>query len=104
MLCEGCSAPRIAGSISERPRTSAFARWQVAQDSPSITTLHGRTVPITSKLARQLVLEFDGESTIAQVAARLGEKNPSERDQGMITQDSVRQGAEQLLKYGILVS
>jgi hypothetical protein len=55
-------------------------------------------------LAKQLILEFDGTRTVEQVTTLLGERYPSERDQGMLTLASVREGAEQLLKFGIMVS
>ena len=99
-----CYAPRIATSLSECPQTFAFAKWQVAQESPAITTDYGRIVPIASNLAKQLILEFDGTRTVEQVTTLLGERYPSERDQGMLTLASVREGAEQLLKFGIMVS
>ena len=99
-----CSAYKVAESVSERPQSAAFCRWQITQGSPYITTPSGRTMPVPSELAKRLVLALDGTRSIAEAAAWLSERNRSDRDRRSLTPEYILEGANQLLKNGVLVS
>lgn len=99
-----CFSPTIADAVSERPVASAFARWQMEEEFPYFTTPLGRNIPIESDLAAQLLSRLDGGRTIEEAADDLRTLHPDVVGEAVLSVDSVRAAAEELLKFGVLVS
>lgn len=64
--------PRLCTSLDDKPCADAFVRVQ-ARHGPKVTNLHHETVTV-SEVARQMLLELNGEHSIDVLAARMKER------------------------------
>ncbi|MHC5073044.1 MAG: methyltransferase regulatory domain-containing protein, partial [Planctomycetota bacterium] len=64
--------PRLCTSLDDRPMVDAFVRVQ-ARHGPTVTNLRHETVTV-SEVARQMLMELDGEHSIQELANTLKER------------------------------
>jgi methyltransferase-like protein/SAM-dependent methyltransferase len=64
-------APQIATGVSERPKTSDFARWQIEHGCKAVTTMTGMNLEPESDLVRIVISLADGTRDIDQIQKEL---------------------------------
>lgn len=64
-------APSTVSSISDRPKTSNFARWQMTRGCEAVTTMTGMNLEPESDLVRIVISLADGTRDIEQIQKEL---------------------------------
>lgn len=64
-------APSTVSSISDRPKTSNFARWQMTRGCEAVTTMTGMNLEPESDLVRIVITLADGSRNIGQIQNEL---------------------------------
>jgi methyltransferase-like protein len=64
-------APATATSISERPKTSDFARWQMTRGCKAVTTMTGMNLEPESDLVKIIISLADGTKNIEELQKAL---------------------------------
>ena len=72
------SRPAFATSLSERPKASEFARFQLESNCRGVTTLTGSNVEIAQPIVRKLLYLLDGSRTRAAQLEELLRELPNE--------------------------
>lgn len=105
----------LVTAVSDKPRSSAFARWQL-ETRTSVTTLRHRPLEVEDVLGQHLIRLLDGtrdrKAIVAEIIPLVATKLVSLTDQGKAVADAERAGAvlesqlesklEQLARLGLL--
>ena len=93
-----CFAAKVAEYVSDRPKASAFARWQAAHGMRYVTTLTGRNIQMEDETARRLLTALDGTRTLSEAVAFAGVASDAK---GIV---NANEHADHLLRLGLLIS
>ncbi len=64
-------APATVGAVSDRPKASDFARWQIKRDCKAVTTMTGMNLEPESDLVRLIISLADGTRNIEELQKAL---------------------------------
>ena len=96
--------PDVADSVSERPKASAFARWQMAIGFPFATTPGGRNIQIEGDMPRWLLQQMDGDQALSSLVGPLRSALAGQTASDADLHNIVTGCAERFCKLGFLVS
>ncbi|MER3431448.1 MAG: hypothetical protein C4324_10500 [Blastocatellia bacterium] len=95
--------PAYKLEISDRPETSAFARWQIRAGFEYVTTMTGVNLIPENDLMRQLITLFDGSRSVTDVLEELKSSDPLVIAEYCDPQSTIRQNLGKFLNAGLLV-
>jgi methyltransferase-like protein len=99
--------PRLTASVSERPKASALARWQVAQGSSLVTNLLHGAVQCEDATLRRFIPLVDGTRTTDELRAALEQalaREPDAVPDRPVTTDAVRRSLDVMARLALLES